>query len=798
MVNDRQIIISAAGSRKATQWPTQNIWWSSLVDKLKTPVRSTETLAQYLQMSKSKQDDLKDVGGFVGGTILAGGRRKETNVTGRDVITLDMDNIQPGQTVDVLRRVDALGCAYAIYSTRKHEEARPRLRVLIPNNRTITADEYEPIARKLAQIIGIELCDPTTFQVHRLMYWPSCCIDSQYVFNYGDKPFLDVDGILAMYSNWHNVSEWPEVPGTQQVHTKLAAKQGDPTEKSGVVGAFCKTYDVYRALETFLFGIYEPCDDGSGRYTFTGGSTTGGAIIYDNGNFLYSHHATDPAGGKLCNAFDLVRYHKFGALDDEAKPDTPTNKLPSFTAMCDFAVADTYVGSILIQERYEKATQAFATPVEDNANWISKLQVGSTGAIAKTADNLLIILENDPLLKGKLAYDEFANKAITVEGLPWDKRPERRVWTDNDDAGVRWYMEKTYNITGKDKINDALSMCGRNNSFDDVKTYLTGLTWDGVKRLDTLFIDYLGAADTPYTRAITRKAFTAAVARIMVPGTKFDNMIILTGAQGMGKSTLLKKMGRSWFSDSIKTFEGKEASELVQGVWLVEIGELEAFNKSEIGRIKQFLSQCEDIFRAAYGRHVGWYPRRCVFFGTSNNGEYLRDKTGNRRFWPLDIGVLKPIKSVFNDLDNEVDQLWAEAFVRWQLGEPLYISGDIEKMAQEEQESHREQSAREGLIKEFVEKNVPADWSKWDLERRRMFWAGGVAGEVITVERDKICALEVWCELLNGDYKGMKYQDAAEINGILAMMAGWKKQKNGARYGYCGYQRGFEKVKHLF
>lgn len=797
LIYDRQITISAAGSRKATNWPAQSLYWSELVDRLRTPARGVETLAEYLRLPKSKQDDLKDVGGFVAGT-LKGNKRKASNVIGRDVITLDLDNIQPGQTKDILLRVDGLGCAYAVYSTRKHEEAKPRLRVLIPLNRTTTADEYQPLSRKLAEIIGIELCDPSTFEASRLMYWPSCCSDSVYVYQYGDKPFIDVDGVLAMYSDWRNVSEWPEVPGVQQSRIKLAAKQGDPTAKEGIVGAFCKIYDIYKAIEKFIPEEYTPCDNDSGRFTYTGGSTTGGAVVYDNGAFIYSHHATDPAGGRLCNAFDLVRLHKFNHLDEEAKPDTPVNKLPSYSAMCEFAIKDTYVASLLNQERYEKATQDFAVAPEENANWISKLKVSpTTGAPAKTTDNILTIMENDPLLKGKIAYDEFANRGLAMGELPWDSRKERRAWTDNDDAGVRWYMEKIYGITGKDRISDALSMCGRNHAFDDVKAYLTGLSWDGIKRLDTLFIDYLGAADTEYTRAITRKAFTAAVARVMVPGVKFDNMIILTGAQGLGKSTLLKKMGRSWFSDSIKTFEGKEASELVQGVWIVEIGELEAFNRSEIGRIKQFLSQCEDIFRAAYGRHVGWYPRRCVFFGTSNNGEYLRDRTGNRRFWPLDVGVRDNTKSVFKDLDDEIDQLWAEAFMRWQLGEPLYLTGDIEKVAQEEQEAHREYSAREGIIREFVERKVPEDWIKWSLDRRRMFWSGGMADNINTVERTRVCALEVWCEALNGEAKHMKYSDAAEINATIARMEGWERIKSPRKFGYCGSQRGFEKVTTL-
>ena len=454
---DRQIKISIGNNRYAKNWPTQTMYWSELVEKLRVPARSTETLAEYLKLPKSQQDDLKDVGGFVGGTLI-GGRRKASTVASRDIITLDLDNIPAGGTADVLRRLDGLGCAYVTYSTRKHEEARPRLRILIPTDRPVSADEYEPIARKLAQLIGIDLADPTTFEAHRLMYRPSCSADSQYVYQYGDKPFLSADGILAMYQDWRNIEEWPEVPGQQQKTAKLAAKQKDPLEKSGVVGAFCKIYDIYKAMEAFLPGVYEPVANNPNRFTYTKGSTVGGAIVYDNGKFLYSHHATDPCSGRLVNAFDLVRLHKFGELDDDTKPGTPTNRLPSYKAMCEFAVQDEQVALLLNQERYEQTTQEFAAGAEDDANWMRKLTISTTtGLPTKTTDNILIILENDPLLKGKIAYDEFANRGLVLGELPWDPQKERRQWTDVDDAGLRHYLEKVYGITGKERILDALA-----------------------------------------------------------------------------------------------------------------------------------------------------------------------------------------------------------------------------------------------------------------------------------------------------------------------------------------------------
>ena len=796
---DRKVTISIGTNRRAAAWQAQDLLVSELWNRLKTPIRSSETLAEYMRLKKSEQDELKDVGGFVGG-VLNGSRRKAGNIVGRDIITLDLDNIPSGGKDDVLRRVEALGCGYCVYSTRKHHPAAARLRVLLPLDRTVTAEEYEPIARKTAECIGLEFADPTTFEVSRLMYWPSCCSDSEYVYVVGDKPFISADGMLAMYADWHDMTQWPALPGKEQF-TRLAVKQGDPESKNGVVGAFCRVYDIHRAMDELLPGIYEPVDNMPGRYTYIDGSTTGGAVLYENGKFLYSHHATDPCGGKLVNAFDLVRIHKYGEKDGDAASGTPANRMPSFTAMCEYALGLSEVSSLLTRERFASAVKDFEglgaageNESSDSLDWAEELETnGQSGAIKPTINNVLIILEHDPMLKGRFALNEFASRGEVLGKLPWDQRDKRRLWDDNDNQGLYWYFERVYKITGNGKIDGALSLHSNKFAFNDIQNYLGGLKgkWDGVPRLDTLFIDYLGAQDSPYTRAVTRKAFTAAVARAMTPGCKFDNMLILSGPQGIGKSTILDKMSRGWFNDSIRTFEGKEASELLQGVWLVEISELDAFRRTDVARIKQFLSLRADRFRAAYGRNVKEIPRSCVFFGTCNDSEFLQDATGNRRFWPVDTGEQERIKNVWTDLDAEIDNLWAEAVMRWQLGEPLYLTGDVEEAAKLKQEEHREVSSREGIIKEFVEKQVPEDWSKWSIDKRRMFWAGSIQGEVKLIQRDRICALEVWCEAFGGQVKEMKKSDTREINSVLNSMKIWKKSSEVLRFGEYGVQRGF-------
>lgn len=799
---DRQIVISVGNSRRSIQWSPVTMTVSELYKKLSAPQRGAETLDQYFKMPKKQQDALKDVGGFVGGT-LNGSHRKANAVTGRDLITLDFDNI-PGWYTDQMHTIlDSFNCNYCIYSTRKHTLATPRLRVVIPLDRTVTADEYEPIARRLAEYIGIGMADPTTFDVSRLMYWPSCCVDSDFsFFSNEDAPFTSADGVLATYTDWHNFQEWPQVPNATSI-PKMAAKQGDPEAKNGIVGAFCRTYDIYSAMEEFLPNIYETCDNDDSRFTYLGGTTTGGAVIYGEGKFLYSHHATDPCGGKLVNAFDLVRLHRFADMDADSNPDTPVIKLPSYKAMSEVALQDKKVLATLNREQRESAIKDFEgvvntpeQPAEDDMAWADNLQRNQNGQIKSTIDNILIILKGDPWLKDKFALNLFANRGEVLGPLPWNSQGNRRLWSDTDNNGMYWYLEKAWGITGKGNIDSALDVHSSLHAFNEVQNYINSLAWDGQPRLDRLFIDYLGAEDTAYNKAVCRKAFTAAIARAMRPGCKFDNMLILAGPQGIGKSTILDKMSRGWFNDSIRTFEGKDASELLQGVWLVEVSELEAFRKSDVARIKQFLSLRADRYRAAYGRHVKELPRCCVFFGTTNSTDFLQDSTGNRRFWPVDVGKEKATRSVFTDLDEgTINQIWAEAKMFWQMGEPLYLTGEIEQEAKLKQEEHREASVREGLIKEFVERQIPADWANWDIPRRRTYWSGGVADndKITKVDRDRICAIEVWCECFNCAPKDMTKADTREINSILANLEGWTRKSNGARFGPYSLQRGFER-----
>lgn len=795
MIYDKLIKISVGNSRKAMQWPETQMRWSEFVTKLAKPERTAETFGEYKSYPKPKQDELKDVGGFVGGTLL-NGRRKNEAAGVRYLITLDADTIEPGGTQRVINQVAALGCAYVIYSTRKHEGASPRLRIIVPLDQEAGPEEYEAVARKLAAFIDINIFDPTTFEPVRLMYWPSCSCDSEYVFLYEDKPFLSLQGMLSLYIDWRNIEEWPQVPGAVKLRERSAKKQGDPLSKTGIVGAFCKNYGIEEAMAVFIPGTYEPA--GNDRYTYTGGSTVGGAVVYED-KFIYSHHATDPCSGKLCNAFDMVRLHLFGEDDAESLPDTPTNKLPSYSSMCQFISDRDEIKQIMIQERQEQVNSAFGKEAQPQAGydpqWMTKLKVNpNTGNPVSTPYNMKLIIENDQNIAGKFYFDEFADRVYITGSMPWDtKMPDRkRVWGDGDDAALRNYLSDAYGISGKEKIADSLTEIIQKRKYHPLKEFLESLIWDGVPRVDTLLTDYLGAQDTAYTRAAIRKCLVAAVARVFRPGIKFDNMIILAGRQGLGKSTFWNKLGLDWYSDSLSTFEGKEASELLQGYWIIEVGELAGLNKAEMNTIKGFLSKQEDIYRAPFARRTMPHPRNCILVGTTNDAEFLRDKTGNRRFWPVDLGKQTPVKSVWRDLAGEVPQIWAEAVEYFKRAEPLYIDQKLEQMAVEAQEEHRESDPREGVILNFLEALVPEDWNRRDEDNRRVFYMNRESNRrLCTVKRDRICAIELWCECFHQDKGKMKNSDAREINSILRHLPGWEELKGPRDTAAYGKQRVF-------
>lgn len=795
---DGDLMIATGRSRFEKTWKNRTVRWSRLLSMLEESQRTRETHAEYMKLPKAEQDKLKDCGGFVGGHLKEG-KRRNGSVAGRQIVTLDADFAPPDLMAEL--RDAFFGNACAVYSTHKHCAAKPRVRLIIPLDREVTPDEYEAIARKVADDINIEYFDDSTYQAARLMYWPSHSADVEPVFDYIDGPFLSADDVLQSYprGDWADVANWPESSRAAGIRTPTGPA-ADPLAKKGPVGLFCRTYTVTEAIAKFLPGVYLPTAKPD-RYTYAAGSTAAGLVIYNDDTFAWSNHATDPAAGSSCNAFDLVRIHLFRDKDD-GQEDKRGQNAPSYKAMRDLVWNDRECKLQLFREQDADAKADFAEPVPGGAEdgeeekedgWKGGLALTSTGATAASMVNAALIIQNDPALRG-IRFNELSGR-IVAEGVPWD-RPDV-PWRDADDAQLKRWLAEKYKVEFPDaKFGSALTAVTDTRRFHPVKEYLEGLpAWDGVERVDTLLVKYLGADDNIYTREAMRKCLTAAVARVYRPGLKFDSMLVLVGPQGAGKSTLFTRLGRDWFSDTLKMDmmnKIKDSGEQIQGKWIIEIGEMSGMKKAEIEAVKSFISRRDDDFRAAYGHHKESRPRQCVVVGSTNAEEgFLRDVTGNRRFWPVKVrkgGTPHP----WDITDAEVDQIWAEVKIGYDLGEDLLLSKEAEALAEGAQREAMEHDDRQGIVEEYLERLLPENWDSMDQDQRLFFLDSTEEG---TVRRMAVSNMEIWVEALHGSGTRLESKDAYAIAKIMAAIPGWERTDERKRVSGYGLQRLYRRSK---
>ncbi len=777
-----KIAVSVGNSRMAKQWNCEEMELDDFRDRIKTTIRTAETQEQYKKLPKGQQDDIKDVGGFVMGR-LKDGRRKKDSVVSRSGLTLDMDYAET-DTVAQLRMLNPYK-AY-IYSTHKHTADKPRLRLIIPLSREVNPDEYMAVARKAAEDIGMDLFDDTTYEPNRLMFWPSTSSDGDFVFEEMDGDILNPDDVLARYDDWKDISSWPVSERQKTMVRKSIRKQEDPLGKRGIIGAFNRTYTVTQAIDAFIPNVYQPSAM-EGRYDYVLADSAAGVVVYDD-VFAYSHHASDPACGKLMNAFDVVRIHKFGELDENADT-TDAAKLPSFKAMQEFAAGQDAVKATLARERENSARLDFAG--EDD--WQSQLEYNRRGEVVNSLKNLLLIISNDPKLKG-IRFNQLADNMEITGELPWEH--PSKFWRDADDAQLVSYIDLNYGNFSVRNYDIAVTKVTDDRSYHPIRDFLDALPeWDGVERVDTLLSVYLGAADTPYVRAVTRKTLVAAIARVMNPGIKFDTMLVLSGPQGKGKSTLIAKLCGEWFNDSLLLSDAKDktAAEKLQGYWILEIGELAGMKKTDIETLRGFLSRQNDIYRAAFGRRATPHPRQCVFIGTTNAETYLRDITGNRRFWPVKTPGSTD-KQSWDITQDEVCQIWAEALIYYGRKEPLYLPRELETIAVREQQDAMESDDREGIVISYLETLLPEKWDTMSIYERRNFLDGsefGSSGLVGVRRRERVCAMEIWCECFGRERGNLKRQDTNEIIAILQNIGGWKRNPGKIRFPIYGVVRGF-------
>ena len=767
--NDFHILRISQGKHRGKVKNIETNWRKFCRKFVEPSVDQSITYAQYLKLGVDDQGAKKSAAGYIVGAPFADGLRRLANMQKRNLISLDLDEVTADQMDEIELGISSLlDYEFLRHTSRKHCQEKPRWRIHLPISRACDHDEANAITRILSSRIfsdpqeSIDAIDVVSFRAAQVSYMPTRSKDQEYRCEVNHGKILDVDAILDGFEgDWKDHLQLPMRSDESSARaTDPNRKMELPTDKPGLMGAWCRTYTVDDCITEFLPEIYEAGEssDGKQRYSYLPGSGANGAVSYDDGLFLHSNHGTDPIEGSA-NAFDLCRIHLYGHLDAGAREGTSPGSMPSYKAMMKFAGEDEDVREELMsrvadsfdadgdddedededsipnnrpspksskqkaaEKREAEAEEADdepgelddrfdAAPDEDDLDdfldgpgddiddfldgpddddpkpkkpkkkkWRSQLKANmETGQIAKSVHNINLIFHYDPSFAGSISYNLFSKKIVTrlatkfphlqLSRVPIKDADEGREWLDADDYDRKLALAAPENLGGYDidvaqlDITAAVETAARTNEFHPIRDKLQAASWDGTERAESMFIDYFGVEDHPYHREAARAWLMAAVTRVMEPGFKFDHVPILGGAQGLGKSSFIRILSLGYFGELAASFDQPTRMvESMLGAWIMEVPELAGFRKAEIETIKQFFSAQEDRVRLAYRRNEETFERQCVFMGSTNKDEYLKDDTGNRRFWPI-----KCTKNLDQEkLKRNRMMIWAEVY-QWYL-----------------------------------------------------------------------------------------------------------------------------------
>lgn len=699
------MIISIGESKRSTHWIPKEVTWEQLCKKLSTPKVTEETVAEYAEMTKEQRGEIKDVGGYVGGRI-EGGNRKAGAITDRQLICLDADFGDLGlwDAWDLF-----VGKACLMHTSHSHTPESPRLRFVIPLARPVSAAEYEPIARRIADWLGINAFDDTTYEASRLMFWSSRPKDGEFICRVYDGEWINPDDVLATYDNWQDMRSWPTSDRQTEAVVKMGKVQGDPLTKPGVIGAFNRAYRITEAIATFLPDVYVPAQDG--RWTYAKGSTTGGAVIYDDNTFIYSHHDTDPISKRLCNAFDMVRLHLYGDLD--AGSDAGIGDLPSVNAMKALCQNDDKVRKELAEGVTQTPESVFEKKADLEHFTGDLTEVGLTVALSDTYgygvmrnkafgwmfwDGVKWVLDADAeasMLMMKFTDDLYRSARMRIQ-LATDKASQ--AMAKREFIAV-CKLRTAPGISHLTSLLKSIADEPRTDSFDadpwalntpdgivdlrtgeirahDPKARCTKCTAVSPGNIGTekwyAFIDHVTAGDAEFGKYLQTLVGMAAVGAVYEEG-----LVISYGSGGNGKSTFFGAI-KAVFGNYAKAINadvlvpswgGKPDQSYIaalRGVRLAVLGETEESAAMSTAQLKRITSRDVISARALYKDPMEFIPTHTTVMHTN----YLPRLTGvdggtKRRIAVAPFPATLPPEQVITDYQGILFRECGPAIMQW-------------------------------------------------------------------------------------------------------------------------------------
>nr|DAW11278.1 MAG TPA: virulence associated protein E [Caudoviricetes sp.] len=713
---------------------------------------------------------------------LRGHHRSGDNVIGRSVITLDLDGASAEGFTELLSYLDDVAVLW--HTTFSHSPQKPSYRVLIPLDGMVTPDVYTRIVREIMRAVPQAAIDAASATPSQIMFTPAAKDESLY--EYGSE----LNRPLASGALFQSAPDSPEgVVSLGRVRKK------DPLTLKGIAGEFCKHYqDLDELIEVFKLP-YERVGSRF-RYIHADKSSAPGMSPLPDAPLLYfSNHGSDPASGRAQNAFDLVRIHKFGALD--AGYEGAVIHSPSSLAMKNFLATHEGFRQRRADAAYDNVARPDAASIpltasedvstltqepepaqeseEDeeqgsgSLDWTSQLiRHEKTLQVEDRIENYDLIFMNDPIFKS--LWWNVRGDYEAIMGEDYDLRDGSPPQVNNADvSGLKDHIERQYQIrrVTRQRVDDLLGRVRRERRIDPVKKYLQSLTWDGIPRLETCLP---GAEDTPYNRMVAKRALLGAVARAFKPGCKVDQSLILFGGQGVGKTTWIERMARG-YTASLGDIQNKDTLISASRSWIMVSDEGHALNNADFNELKDFLTRQRDVYRLPYDRSATEVPRRWVVWGTTNDPMMLRERDGNRRF--LIVDVLEQMD--FDKYTPEyVDQVWAEAVALYQDGERPVLSPAEEVLAEQARKSHTMEDNLVATITEALESPVPVAWERMSLPERIQWLQDESMGmenkSVPTASRSFITPAAVWVEIMRKGLPDMSLRDQNRITAALVSL----------------------------